>query len=194
MKKGFLEILFLCCIIITSITTAYTQSLPDSIPLRVVIIRHGEKPDKGFNLSCKGYNRSIALPKVLINLFGVPDYTYVPTILSGRTTNAVRMYQTIVPLAVKYGLVINSKFVEKDSIGIAADVLIKKGTVLIVWNSNNMPSIARSLGVSKSDLRWDKNDYDSIWIIDFVKAEGGKLQPVLTKTKENINPSSNCIF
>ena len=192
MKSRFLRFLFLYCIIIFSSYPSFPQSLPDSIPLRVIIIRHGEKPNTGFNLSCKGYNRSMALPKVFTSLFGVPDYTYVPTILIGRTTNSVRMYQTVVPLAVKYGLLINSKYAETDSIGISADVLLKKGTILIVWNSNDIPSIARNLGVSNNDLKWKKTDFDSIWIIDFVKTRGGKLQAVFNKAKQNISPSSRC--
>ncbi len=36
---------------------------------KVVIIRHAEKPDDGDNLSCKGFNRSLALTSVLYNKF-----------------------------------------------------------------------------------------------------------------------------
>lgn len=192
MNLIFLRFFIVCLLTIISFHCCFAQFLPDSIPLRVIIIRHGEKPDSGFNLSCKGYNRSLALPKVITHLFGVPDYTYVPTILIGRTTNSVRMYQTIIPLAVKYGLIVNSKYAEKDSIGISKDVLLKKGTVLIVWNSNDIPCIARNLGVLNNNLKWNKTDFDSIWIIDFVKAGIGKLQAVFSMAKENITPSSKC--
>ena len=48
-------------------------------PLRVVIIRHGEKPEEGDNLSCAGLNRALALPAVLARVFATR-----PVILSCR--------------------------------------------------------------------------------------------------------------
>lgn len=192
MKSILLRVFILFYIVPCLSFSSFSQFLPDSIPLRVVIIRHGEKPDSGFNLSCKGFNRSLALPKMFTSLFGVPDYTYVPTVMTGRTTNSVRMYQTVVPFAVKYGLLINSKFLESDSINIANDILEKKGTVLIVWNSKNIPSIVRSLGIKDKNLKWEATDFGSIWILDFVKTKENKLLPNLRTAKENINPSSRC--
>lgn len=180
--------LFLCL----SASSCFAQSLRDSNSLRVIIIRHGEKPESGFNLSCKGYNRSKELPKVITSLFGVPDYIYVPMIMNGRTANSIRMFQTIIPLAVKYGLLINTKFTETDSVAIAADILLKKGTVLVVWNSKNIASVARNLGITKQELKWNKKDYDSIWIINFERSSDGVLHPIMSTTKENINPSTKC--
>jgi hypothetical protein len=192
MKSVFSRLLISCSITTTSFFSSYAQSLPDNILLRVVIIRHGEKPDSGFNLSCKGYNRSLALPKVFTALFGVPDYTYVPVMREGRSTNSVRMYQTIVPFAVKYGLVINSKHAQEDTSGLAASILEKKGTVLVVWDSKNIPPIARNLGIKNKELKWEAADYDSIWIINFVKTKKGKLQPGFSIAKENLDPSPKC--
>jgi hypothetical protein len=45
----------------------------------IVLIRHGEKPPGGLGqLTCKGLNRALALPAVLIGRFGKPDYIYAP--------------------------------------------------------------------------------------------------------------------
>jgi hypothetical protein len=192
MKIDFSKFSILCCITILSFFSSFAQSLPGSIPLRVVIIRHGEKPDSGFNLSCKGYNRSLALPGVFAALFGVPAYIFVPIIRTGKSTNSVRMYQTVIPFAVRYGLVINSWHAETDTAGIAAALKKKKGTVLVVWDSKNIPPIARNLGIKNKGLKWDPDDFDSIWIINFVKSRRGGLRPELTVTKEGIYPSSEC--
>src|SRR5258705_5127589 len=127
MKSIFPRLLILSCLATFLCSSSFGQFLPDSIPLRVVIIRHGEKPDSGFNLSCKGYNRSLSLPKVFISLFGKPHYTYVPIIRTGRSTNSVRMYQTIVPFAVKYGFTINTRHADTHSLVIAAEIFKKKG-------------------------------------------------------------------
>ena len=188
MKNDFLKFLVLALVPGILPVSSIAQQLSDSVPLKVIIIRHGEKPDTGFNLSCEGFQRALVLPQVFTPLFGVPDYTYVPVIRTGKSTNSVRMYQTVTPFAVKHDLIINSKFDEKDSAGLAADILKKKGTVLIVWDRRNIPPIARNLGVKNKDLNWSDNDFDSIWIIDFIKTKKGRLRAKLSMAKENIIP------
>ena len=192
MKNRVLKSLVAYWIAVASCVSSFAQTLPDSIPLRVIIIRHGEKPDSGFNLSCKGYNRSLALPGVLISLFGIPAYTYVPIIRTGKSTNSVRMYQTVIPFAVQYELVINSRHTETDTTGIAADILKKKGTILVVWDSKNIPPIARNLGLKNKVLKWEATDFDSIWIISFIKNKKGELRPEFSIARENIDPSPVC--
>lgn len=192
MKNIFLQIAILFCLVTGLTYSSFAQFLPDNTPLRVVIIRHGEKPDSGYNLSCKGYNRSLQIPEIITSQFGVPDFTYVPKISIGKATKSVRMYQTVVPLAVKYNLLINSKYDENDSFQIATDILEKKGTVLVVWNSTDIPSIVRRLGIVNNELLWDEADYDSIWVINFVRVKEGKLRPVFSRANENIKPSRDC--
>src|SRR6185369_792169 len=98
--------------------------------------------------------------------------------------NAIRMFQTIVPLAVKYDLVINSTYDENDSTDIATDILKKRGTVLVVWNSHDIPAMVHSLGIKEKIPKWKEPDFDSIWIINYVKTAEG-LKPVLSTSKEN---------
>ena len=191
MQTNHLRTLITNLIIAISFSSS-AQSLPDSIPLRVIIIRHGEKPDSGLNLSCKGYNRSLALPNTIVSQFGLPAYVYVPIIRIGKSTNSVRMYQTIVPFVVRYALVVNSRHAETDSTGIAADILNKRGTVLIVWDSKNIPPIARNLGVKKKILKWIPDDFDTIWVINYRKTKKGKLVAELSIAAEGLDPSSEC--
>jgi hypothetical protein len=45
----------------------------------LVFVRHGEKPAEGLGqLSCKGLNRSLALPAVIAAKFGKPDAIFAP--------------------------------------------------------------------------------------------------------------------
>jgi hypothetical protein len=158
--------------------------------LRVVIIRHGEKPpDKdAYNLSCKGMNRALQLPNVLYQKFGKPDYVYVPSLTCGTFTDHARMFQTVAPLAIKYNLTVNSEFDEKAATDVANDVKLKEGTVLMVWEHRAIQSIAIALE-AKNAPAWHGKDFDSIWIIDF---KSGK--PLLTFDKEGIVPSEDCGF
>src|ERR1700712_1462726 len=81
--------------------------------LKLIFIRHGEKPDVGDNLSCAGFNRSLKLPEVFKAKFGIPDHIYVPALNLGKSTPRGRMFQTVSPFAIKYNLTINTKFAEE---------------------------------------------------------------------------------
>ena len=157
-------------------------------PLKVVFIRHGEKPTKGSNLTCDGFNRSLQLPSLISKRFGVPANVYVPALGLGTDTKHCRMFETAVPLAVKYNLTLNTKFEEKDASGLAADILKQKGLVLVVWEHKAIAPVLQALGVTQ-ELVWDDNDFDSIWIVTFYKGVA-----VYTKDTEGIVTSSTCPF
>ncbi|GAB2805804.1 hypothetical protein GCM10027043_00570 [Ferruginibacter profundus] len=162
----------------------------------MVIIRHGEKPGKGDNLNCMGLNRALALPAVLDTVTGRPDYTYVPTISTGKKTSSVRMFQTVTPFAIKDSLTINSHYEETATDSVAKDVLKKRGMVLMVWEHSNIPPLAKAL-VGKKHAGiiggWNKLDFDSIWTIDFKLSKKGNLTFCRYATgQENIFPSPDC--
>ncbi|HEV7621607.1 MAG TPA: histidine phosphatase family protein [Flavisolibacter sp.] len=176
LKASSIIILLFC-----SFYASYAQ------PQKIVIIRHGEKPDKGDNLSCQGLNRSLQLPSVLNKKIGVPDAIFVPALNVGKKTSAARMYQTIIPFAVKYNLSINTKYDVKDEAGVANAIKKENGTVLLVWEHKAIIKIIRALGITDQNINWDDNDFDSMWIITYVNGK-----PVLHKETENIRPSAAC--
>ncbi len=163
------------------------QDVPDK-NLKVIIIRHGEKPADGDNLSCQGQNRAMQLPAVLAAKIGKPDYAYVPSLGLDKNTAHSRMFQTITPFAVKYNLTINSKYDEKDVVKVASSVLKKNGTVLMVWEHSAIPDLANALGVNNPP-KWKGADFDSMWVIDFANGKA-----TLNTAQEGLNPSENCSF
>jgi hypothetical protein len=169
----------------TSITSA--GDVPDPT-LKVVIIRHAEKPDDGDNLSCQGMDRALKLPKVLFQKFQTPNHTYVPSLDCDKATKHSRMFQTISPFAVKYNLKINSKYGETDFAKVAPNVLEKKGTVLMVWEHSAIQPLAKALGVADAPA-FAKKDFDSIWIITFPNG-----QAKLDFDREGITPAADCPF
>ena len=162
-------------------------TVPDR-SLQVVIIRHGEKPESGDNLSCQGEHRALQLPAVLNRKFKVPDHIYVPSLGLGRSTTHARMFQTVTPFAVKHNLAVNSEFAAKDYSRIADRVLKNTGTVLIVWEHSAIPRLARELGVNDPPL-WKGKDFDSIWVITFTTGKAS-----LSIDKQGIDPSPACNF
>ena len=134
--------------------------------LRVMIIRHGEKSLTGDNLSCQGENRALLLPGVLLRKFSVPNYIYVPSIRQKMSESHGRMLETIIPLAVKYDLSINSEYAQDAYTDIAAQVLHKSGIVLMVWEHDAIPPLAAALGVINPPA-WKSKNFDGIWVITY---------------------------
>jgi hypothetical protein len=189
MVKKLAFLLIACLGVLLSGSTACVEAGGGTKHLKIFLIRHAEKPDDGDHLSCKGLNRSLALPGVLYPMIGRPDYSYVAKVSGGSSTGHVRMLETIVPFAVKYDLKVSDKFDEEDVDGLAKDVLKKEGTVLIVWDHSRLESVARALGVVDNTLTWSSDDYDGIWVITFSKGIAR-----LDKQREGLTPGTACPF
>lgn len=188
MKKKFITgiIFLLACLSIA--TTSCGSGKPGLKGLRIILIRHGEKPSDGDNLSCAGLNRALKLPEILKAKYGLPDDIFVPSPGTGKQTKNARMLETVLPYASKYNLNINTSFTVDETDQLAEKVKKNTGTILIVWEHKELDSIAKKLGV-KGVYEWDSDDYDSIWIITY---SHGKA--VLTKDKEGIRPEAGCPF
>lgn len=157
--------------------------------LKIVFIRHGEKEATGESLNCQGLNRAMQLPKVIVSKFGTPTIVYVPTLNAKTSTTHTRMFQTASPLAIKYGLSINSKYEVEDYSSLAQSLQAQTGTVVVVWEHKAMDNILKALGVKTKGLKWGDDDFDSIWIVTF---RNGKA--ILSVDKEGLHPASNCSF
>jgi hypothetical protein len=181
------KLLCLVALFVVSTTMAFHKPVAPSVT--IYFLRHGEKPDKGNNLSCQGENRALQLPAVIKKKMGVPDYTFIPTLTSGKATTPSRMFQTVTPTAVKYNLTLNSSHGEEDSVQMAADLKSRKGIVLVVWEHNAIAPIVRALGVANFDKKWPGDDFDSIWIVTITNGVA-----TFSKDKEGLNPSANCSF
>jgi hypothetical protein len=185
MKKGYSIFLFSLLLFYFTANTACSQNND----LKLVFIRHAEKPDDGDNLNCQGLNRSMQLPAVLAKKFSKPNNIYIPSPKTGQVTKRARMLQTITPFVAKYNLNINSQYDVEDFKKISKALLSENGTILIVWEHNNIKPIVKSLGVKAGSLNWPDSDFDSIWVVTFNNGEA-----VLTKDKEGLKPSTGCSF
>lgn len=186
MKKIIGPFLLLLCSIGILFCSNGQTSTASAAGKKIIIIRHGEKPDDGDNLSCKGLNRALALPQVLYSKFGLPQNVFVPSLHTGKKTSTARMYQTIVPFAVKYNLNVNSKFDVEDAEGLAGALKQTAGTSLVVWEHKNINDITKALGVQQK-LKWESDDFDGIWIVT-LSAAGATV----TTDKEGLLPKDAC--
>lgn len=190
MKLQYIARQFAFLFFATITITACAQSKKHSGgEMRIVLIRHAEKPDDGDNLSCTGLNRSLKLPAVLKAKFGLPDHIFVPSPNEGKQTKNLRMLQTVTPFAGEYNLPINTNYNVEDAASLVKKLAKTGGTSLVVWEHKELPEIASMLGV-KQVPNWKASDYDSIWIISFDNNGHASLKV----DRENINPASNCNF
>jgi hypothetical protein len=185
--KNFYKSLLAVFVIIFLADGCSAQTNTNTGLQRVVIIRHAEKPDNGDNLSCKGFNRSLALTSVLYNKFKLPNKIFVSEVGNGKTTNQLRMLETIAPFAIKYNINIDTRFNVNDAKDVAAAILKTNGYALVVWQHDKINNIVKALGADTKNMKWSDADYDSIWIVDF---KNGKA--TLSMDKENINPQDAC--
>jgi hypothetical protein len=165
-------------------------------PEAIYIIRHGEKPGDplsaqgkhqghGFgvdylgarsehSLLPRGWQRSGALVALFAPPAGPPPagLRTPATLLSPShgdpaKTTVRRTYQTIQGLADHLGLAIGTPFEVGDEPRLAASVLAAHaGVVLICWEHNHIPAIARSLPTAEGTVipaAWPDDRYDVIW-------------------------------
>lgn len=151
----------------------------------IVCIRHGEKPRDGLGqLTVRGLNRSLALPKVLLSKYGKPQYIFAPNPtekVDGKPGYYyVRPLATIEPTAIECGLPVNTQFGYKE-IGDLENELNKtnyqNATVFIAWEHGLLDKFARNIvkdngGDSKQVPDWNSNEYDMIFVFKRTASNG----------------------
>ncbi|HEY3855563.1 MAG TPA: hypothetical protein VGO67_14325 [Verrucomicrobiae bacterium] len=148
----------------------------------IVCVRHGEKPKGGLGqLNCKGLNRALALPKVLLGKFGKPNFVFAPNPTEksdGDNYFYVRPLVTIEPTAIRCGLPINTKFGFRDVAGLEQELQqaqYHKATVFVAWEHALLDVFAKemvkSLGGDSAQVpSWASDDFDSIFLIKITRA------------------------
>lgn len=144
----------------------------------LVFMRHAEKPAGGYGqITCQGFNRSLALPTVLTAKFGRPDYLYAPNPSIKISDPAgsfyyVRPLATIEPTAVKLGLSINTNYAYTDIAGLRS-ILIRStkadSTIFIAWEHAYLVKVVQDImnryGGGAAVPAWVTGDYDSLYVV-----------------------------
>jgi hypothetical protein len=148
----------------------------------LVFVRHGEKPSAGLGqLSCKGLNRSLALPAVIAAKYGKPDAIYAPDPGErkddgGQPYYYVRPLATIEPTAIQFGLPVQTPYGYSQIAALGSALVDPKWrnqTVLVAWEHREIEQLVRQIiaahGGKASDVRevpkWQSADFDSIYVV-----------------------------
>jgi hypothetical protein len=163
----------------------------------IVAIRHGEKPPGGLGqLTCKGLNRALALPKVLVPRFGKPDAIYAPNPsvqVSDRSSTEysyVRPLITIEPTAISLTMPVNAQIGFADIAKLQSELTSPANAnalIFVAWEHSMLNQFAqqmlRSYGDDPSAVPdWPNDDYDRIYIFKIVQ---GSDKPKLSFSVEH---------
>jgi hypothetical protein len=169
----------------------------------LVCIRHGEKPRGGLGqLTCRGFNRALALPEVLLPRYGRPQFVFAPNPAQKvDSTNGyyyVRPLATIEPTAIRCGLPVNTEFGYLEIKGLERELqepAYQNATVFIVWEHGQLDDFAKALvkhhgGDPAQVPAWPDGDYDTIFVFKITK-DAGKESFSFTIDHEGLNNLSD---
>jgi hypothetical protein len=180
------------------------QNVPGQTVETLVCIRHGEKPPGGLGqLTCRGLNRALALPNVLLKKFGAPEFIFVPNPTQKVDPGGyyyVRPLATIEPTAIRCGLPVNTEFGYTDIKGLESELEkppYQNATVFITWEHVLLDDLAKNLvkdngGNPAQVPAWPGKDYDTIFVIKITRV-GPSASVSFTIDHEGLdNLSDNC--
>ncbi len=152
----------------------------------IVLIRHGEKPPAGLGqLTCKGLNRALALPSLLIGRYGKPDYIYAPNpsiqVNDGNsqpTYSYVRPLATIEPTAIRLGMPVNTQigFLQIDDLQKALlQPAYAHSLIFVAWEHLKLHDFAQQMlkayGTTPTTVPdWPNSDYDTIYVFHITRS------------------------
>ena len=192
----------LACLL-AGVLTGCAQTPPAAIET-VVMLRHGEKPPGGLGqLTCKGLNRALALPSLLIGRFGKPDFIFAPDpsmqVRDGNlmpSYSYVRPLATIEPTAIRLGMPVNAQ-IGYERIDELRRVLLQPmyahSLIFVAWEHNELYNFAvqmlESYGGSAAQVpEWAKDDYETLYVFHITRsAKNGAPRATLDIQKEGLS-------
>jgi hypothetical protein len=162
----------------------------------IVCLRHGESPGADLGqLTCRGLNRALALPGVLLAKYGSPQFIFAcnpAEKLDGY--NYVRALATIEPTAIRCGLPVNTQFGASEIAALQRELQkpeYKNATVLVAWEHKALDRFVKNLikatgGSSWQVPSWAGDDYDSIFVVRITRA-GSQESVAFTVDHEGLN-------
>jgi len=169
----------------------------------LVCIRHCEKPPGGLGqLTCRGLNRALALPNVLLPRYGRPQFFFAPNpaqkVDSKEGYYYVRPLATIEPTAIRCGLPVNTQFGFQEIKGLEKELkkpAYQNATVFVAWEHGMLDDFAKALvkhhgGDLAQVPPWPDADYDTIFVFKITR-DAGKESFSFTIEHEGLNNLSD---
>jgi hypothetical protein len=183
--------------VVTVWGTAPAQDSPGLRDAVVLVIRHGEKPEIGSELSPEGNERARdyvhyfetfqvdSKPVRLDALFGARD-----------SKKSIRPRLTLEPLSRALNVPLDCTFKDSEPETLARELQSKpRGrNILICWHHEKIPDLLRALGADPNVLlpggKWPGHVYG--WVIELRFDHDGRIEPAECKRiKEHLRPADS---
>jgi hypothetical protein len=201
--KILLATFFAAFMILTRVDGQSLTNISGQTVETLVCIRHGEKPKGGLGqLTCRGLNRALALPNVLLAKYGKPQFVFAPNPTQKVDGNGgyyyVRPLVTIEPTAIRCGLPVNTQFGYKEIKGLESELRktnYQSATVFIAWEHGLLDEFIKNIvkdngGNPAQVPGWPGDDYDTIFLIKITHSANGS-SVVFTIDHEGLNNLSD---
>jgi hypothetical protein len=170
-----------------ALTLGLSVTSPVAAVETIIFVRHGEKPSAGLGqLSCRGLNRALALPRVIAASFARPDAIFAPNpadrkLDHGIPYDYIRPLATIEPTAISLGMPVDTRFGVNGLNWLVKSLTrraYRDATVLVAWEHHQIVTLARRLlarhgGDEASVPAWAQDDFDSIYTVTLDKSGPG---------------------
>ena len=202
-QKSFPPSLFVISVVLASLLATLPGSAQAPSSETIVLLRHGEKPFGGLGqLTCKGLNRALALPSVLIGRYGKPDLLYAPNpsqqVNDGKavpTYSYVRPLATIEPTAIRLAMPVNTQigFLQIDEL--QKELLqpaYAHSLIFVAWEHEKLRDFAvqmlTSYGTNPAQVpEWTNDDYETIYVFHITRSgQNGTPHATLEIQKEGL--------
>jgi broad specificity phosphatase PhoE len=159
-----------------------------------MVIRHGEKPSNDEavygvtvegerekeSLTVRGWQRAGALAHFFAPSHGSHSHPSLaqPHLLYAskptRREGSRRPMETVIPLAEKLGMRINTNFRKAEARDMVEEAFLVPGTVLICWQHEYIPQIANHIlgNNTTAPQDWPDDRFDLVWVFDQEPASG----------------------
>ncbi len=169
----------------------------------IVAIRHAEKPAASLGqLTCRGLNRALALPGVLIPRYGKPARIYAPDPgthvgqLGNLSYSYVRPLMTIEPTAIQLEMPVNALIGFKNVGQLRKELLAPENAnsiIYLAWEHNYLNEFAKRMlkayGKDPSVVPdWPNDEYDRIYVFR-IKDGNGKKELKFSIDQQGLNGS-----
>ncbi len=143
----------------------------EAAPAQVIIISHAEKSLNGPSLSQRGRERAAAYVPYFLETkellkAGLPSAIYA---IKSSKESAPYAIDTILPLADALKLAVNDRFAREDYKNMVQSVMhdpnLDGKSVLICWDPQFIPEIAREFKALLTPCKWHSNVTDRVWLI-----------------------------
>jgi len=194
MKRWAMLVVLAACVA----TAAQAQDKGETL----VLIRHGEKPLSNLGqMNCRGLNRSLALPAMLVGRYGRPDYLYAPNpsvqikSKDGTAYSYVRPLATIEPTAIQLEMPVNAQ-IGYNQLDALQQELVQPAyagkLIFVAWEHVKLRDFALQMLKAYGDStmtvpEWPNSDYETIYVFHITRAgKDGAPRATLEIQKEGL--------